>query len=285
MGLIVAMWSPLHGRGTTANCIAAATQFSYKYNAKVYMLHTHYSRSTMETAFLSGKEEEDLMTFSDLGIDSIERALKTGLLQKEDFKSYCNKINDNLYMLSGSKKSRYSLFDKSIGETFASIINFAKESNDITFIDVESAFTKEIAFRVIDLADIVVVNLDQTNYLCEEYFSKDNKHRIDKEKEMIVIARYDWESKYSKKYIDKAFKQDVFVIPQLTEYLDAMNNHRVNSFFKANYELEDELFFDEINRLNERIVEKAREKNIIFEKKEIVPTDSKKQKFKIFNRR
>lgn len=285
MGLIVAMWSPLHGRGTTANCIAAATQFSYKYNAKVYMLHTHYSRSTMETAFLSGKEEEDLMTFSDLGIDSIERALKTGLLQKEDFKSYCNKINDNLYMLSGSKKSRYSLFDKSIGETFVSIINFAKESNDITFIDVESAFTKEIAFRVIDLADIVVVNLDQTNYLCEEYFSKDNKHRIDKEKEMIVIGRYDWESKYSKKYIDKAFKQDVFVIPQLTEYLDAMNNHRVNSFFKANYELEDELFFDEINRLNERIVEKAREKNIIFEKKEIVPTDSKKQKFKIFNRR
>lgn len=267
MGLIVAFWSPLHGRGTTSNCIASAMQFSYVYNTDVYITHTHYTRSIMENALLSGADDDDILKFSDLGIDSIERAIQTGTLEKDDFKSYCNKINNNLFMLSGSKKTNSELFEESIGKSFGEICSFAKEVNEITFIDIESGFTKDIAKRVIDLADIVVVNLDQTNQLCEEYFNSD-MHYFAEDKQIIVIGRYDWESNYNKKIINKKFKQDVFVIPTVTEYLDALNNNRVNEFFKDNFNLEDELFFDELNALNNEIVRRANQLDIKFEKKQ-----------------
>lgn len=284
-GFLVAFWSPLHGRGTTANCIAAASQFSYKYNTDVYITHTHYNRSMMEKAFLNEKKvDEDLLSFSDLGLDSIERALQTGKLMPGDFKSYCNKINETLYLLSGSKKANYTLFNNTIGQTFEKICEFSKENNGITFVDVESGFTRDIACKVIEAADVVVVNLDQTNFLCEEYFNRENEHRIPEEKEIIVIGRFDYESKYTKKYIDNTFKQDSIVIPHLTDYLDALNNHRVKGFFDSYNVLEDELFFDEINRLNEKIVEKAKANNILFEKKNIVTSQNKKSRI-FFGRR
>ncbi len=277
MGILVAWWSPLHGRGTTAGCIATAMQFSYKYKADVIITHTHLTRSTMESAFLKGNEEEDLLTFSDMGIDSIDRALKTGSLKKEDFKSYCNKITPNFYLLSGSKKTSDKLFKDSIGKSFQNICEFSKQSNDITFVDIESGFTKDIARKVVELADIVIVNLDQTNQLCEEFFTNDIKE-FNKEEALFIIGRYDWESKYSKKYIDNRFKKGVFVIPTVTEYMDALNNHRVNEFFRSNHHLEDELFFDELNRINSEIINRAAVKGIIFEEKEVITAKAKKRR-------
>ncbi len=282
MGLLVACWSFLHGRGTTSTCMALATEFSYRYNAKVAITHTHLTRSTMETAFLKGNEEEDLLSFSDMGIDSIDRALQTGTLKHEDFRAYSHKINENLFFLSGSKKTNDDLFKDSIAKNFESICKFAKESNDITFIDIESGFTKEIAKKVVKLADIVVVTLDQTNQLCKEFFES-NIQEFNKDEAIIAIGRYDWASKYSKKYIDTTFNQNVFVIPSITEYLDAMNNHKVNEFFRCNHHLEDELFFDELNRLNSEIVSRAAEKGIMFEEKEVISAKPKKR-LKFFNR-
>ncbi len=281
MGILVAWWSSLHGRGTTAGCIATAMQFSYKYKANVAITHTHLTRSTMESAFLKGNEEEDLLNFSDLGIDSIDRALQTGVLKKEDFKTYCHRVNENLFFLSGSKKTNDDLFKDSIGKNFEGICRYAKDANDITFIDIESGFTKDIAKKVVELADIVIVNLDQTNQLCKEYFESTIKE-FNKDEAIVVIGRYDWESKYSKKYIDTTFKQDVFTIPFVTEYLDAMNNHRVNEFFRSNHHLEDELLFDELNRLNAEIVSRSMEKGIMFEEKEVISATPKKR-FKFFD--
>ena len=282
MGLLVAFWSPLHGRGTTANTMASATQFSYTYDADVVITHTHYERSIMETAYLTGKEDEDLLSFSDLGIDSIERALKTNVLKNGDFKTYCNKLNENLYFLSGTKKASKDLFKLSIGSTFESLCEYAKESNDITFIDVDSIDKDN---PIIELADIVVVNLDQTNYLCEEYFSNKKNNRISEDKEMIVIGKFDFDSKYDKKCVDNLFSMNVVTIPQVSEYLDAINNHKVENFFRTYYYSKGELFFDEVNRLNEMIVEKAREKNISFQRKEYVPLPVKKKRISIWGGR
>lgn len=283
MGMLVAFWSPLHGRGTTTNCISTALQFSYSYLNNVYITHTHYTRSIMETAFLNGNEDEDLLRFADVGIDSIERALETGNLKAEDFKSYCNKITSNFYLLAGSKKLNYDLFNKSIGQTFEKVCRYAKEADGVTFVDVESGFTKEIANKVLDLADVIVVNLDQTNYLCEEYFNQNNTFNIDVDKEIIVIGRFDWESKYTKKYIEKTFNVDCYTIPQVTELLDAMNNHRVHSFFRENYIMQDVLFFDELNGVVEEIANRALEKGLTLEKREKFDVKKKKKLLSIFN--
>lgn len=284
MGILIAFWSPWPGKGTTANCISAALQFSYKYKNNVIITHTNNKKTTMEAAFLNGNEDESIesmLSFTDVGVDSLERALKTGKLKQKDILSYCNRVNDNLYFLSGSKKTD-ELFDSSVGFSFKNICEFSKQVNDVTFIDVTSGFNKDVSKRVLDIADVIVVSLDQTNLYCEEFFGNQIEN-FQRKKPLIMIGRLDYESNYSKKYIDKAFNQDVFILPQLTEYLDAINNHRVNQFFREYSNSEDELFFDELNRFIDEIDDEAYELGVRLERKDIVDTrEFKKGKFPFF---
>ena len=72
-----------------------------------------------------------MLKFSDLGLDSLSRAIKTRCISSEDVKSYCNKISENLFFISGSKKSNKELFDANIGNDFIEICNFVKQDNNI----------------------------------------------------------------------------------------------------------------------------------------------------------
>lgn len=276
MGLLVAYWSPLHGRGNTSNCIASAMQLSKRFNIDVFITHTHFTRSTMECAFLQGNEEEDILKLSDLGLDSLNRLVKAGL-NIEDIKSYCNKIDDNFYLISGSKKSNKELFKENIGRDFGHISHFLKQGDNVTFIDIDSGYSSDIAKDIIDIADIVVVTLDQTNLLCEDYL--ENDYCISPEQEIIVLGRFEINSKYTKKFLSKRFHKEVFAVPVDTDYLDAMNNHRVKDFFNKKYESEDDLFFDELNPLVDEIVFRLKDNGMIVEEKEVKP----KKKFAFFN--
>lgn len=254
MGLLIAFWSPLHGRGNTSNCIAVGMQLAMKYNLSVYITHSHYARSTMESALLSKDEDGDMLKFSDLGLDSLSRAIKTRGIIVDDVKSYCNKVLDNLFFISGSKKSNKEIFDASIGNDFIEICNFIKQQNNILLIDVDSGYANSTAKEIIDIADIVVVTLDQTNILCEEYF--DNNELIPLDKEKIVLGRYNDESKYSKKYVSKKFKREIFTLPIDTDFLDSLNNHRVKKYFEKRFNKQEEyLLIDELNLLVDNIVD------------------------------
>lgn len=276
--MLVAFWSPLHGRGNTSNCIAAAMQLAMNYNINVFITHSHYTRSTMESAFLKGDEEEDLLKFSDLGLDSINRAIKTGCLEIEDIESYCNRIIDNLHLISGSKKSNEEVFKQNIGKDFGRICNFIKQGDNVTFIDIDSGYKSDIANEIIKLSDYVVVTLDQTNLLFEDYFNHENI--ITPEQEIIVMGRYDENSKYTRSYTSKKFKCPIYTIPQDTEYLDALNNHRIKDFFQKKYNLEDDLFIDELNLLVEELVYRFEMYGMTIEKKE----EESKKRFAFFGR-
>lgn len=254
MGMLIAFWSPLHGRGNTSNCIAVGMQLSMKYDLPIYVTHSHYARSTMESAFLAGDDEGDMLKFSDLGLDSLSRAIKTRCISSEDVKSYCNKISENLFFISGSKKSNKELFDANIGNDFIEICNFVKQDNNILLIDIDSGYTNTTAKEIIDIADIVVVTLDQTNIHCEEYF--ENNELVPEDKEIILLGRYNSESKYTKKYVSKKFKREVFTLPIDTDFLDSLNNHRVKNYFeKRNGQEEEYMLIDELNLLVDNLAD------------------------------
>ncbi|UYZ39111.1 hypothetical protein OD350_28990 (plasmid) [Clostridium beijerinckii] len=276
MGLLVAFWSPLHGRGNTSNCIAAAVQLSMKYLANVFITHTHYTRSTMECALLQGNEEEDLLKFSDLGLDSLNRAIKAGI-GIDDIKSYCNEITENLHLIGGSKKANEEVFKANIGQDFGQICNFLKQGDNVTFVDIDSGYTSEIAKEIITIADYVVVTLDQTNLLCEEYLKND--YCISEDQELIVLGRFNYNSKYTKKFVSKKFNKPIYTIPNDTEYLDVLNNHRVKSFFENKFNIENDLFFDELNILVDELAYRFEQKGMIVEKRE----EEQKKRFAFFS--
>lgn len=272
-GKLIACWSPWHGRGNTANAIAVATQFSMLKKAKIAITHSQFDRVNMECAFLNGKESDDILKMTDVGIDSLERALQTGKLTSNDFKTYCTKINEHLYFLPGSKKINKGLFTNSVGDKIKQICKYAKESNDLVFLDVSSG-NDETAHKVLDMADIILVTLDQTNTVCEEFFKNEYPYYTEK-KVIILLGRYDLDSIYTTDYVTKAYKVSTYGIPQLADYLDAINNHRVAKFFNTYYYMQDEPFIAALDEVVEQICDELEEQGVIFEDLNIPVTKKK----------
>lgn len=256
----IAFWSPWHGRGTTSNCIATALSFSLNYNANCLLTHSQYVRSTMEQAFLSGDENEDILKFNDTGIDSLERLVKGGQLLPEDFNNYCRVlIKDRLDLLTGSKKSNKTLYSSSIGSTILNILDTAKQCYDFTFIDVNSGVFDDITKKVLKSSDIVVVTLEQNEKVLNDFFQEQYK-MFENQTLIICLGKFDTKSKCSKKYINVNFnyKNTIYGIPYCTDFLDAINNHQVLKFFYTNSSYpkkENIFFFDEVNALSNRIAE------------------------------
>lgn len=279
MGVIIAFWSPLHGRGNTSAAIATAMQMAMKYNVMEYITHSHFARSTMESAFLTSDDDGDMLKFSDLGLDSLSRSVRTRCITNDDVKSYCNKINDNLYFISGSRKSHKELFDTNVGQDFIDICNFIKEGDNVTFIDVDSGYNNKVANEIIEVADYVVVTLDQTNMHCKEYFEELNM--IPEEKEIIILGRYDYMSKYSKNYVSKKYKREVFTLPNDSDFLDATNNHKVNKYFESiNKSNVENMLLDEVNLLVDNLADKIQAAGVSIEAKE----EEHKKRFSLFKR-
>lgn len=255
-GKLIVYWSNWHGRGNTSNCIASAMQFSMLNDFESVITHTQYSRSSMEHAFLTGKEDIDIRKFSDFGLDSLERALKTGMLEPEHLNDYCNNIiHKKLEFLPGTKKINEQQFKNSIGQSILNIIEFARNSKDYLFVDLGNPLEDKITNKVLDMADIVFVTLEQSKVVLEDFFKEQIEKLKDKEV-ILLIGRYDLESKYSIKDIKKEFKYngEIIGIPFVTEYADALNSHKVKKFFDKYYSLEDEPFFESLNYISNIIL-------------------------------
>lgn len=259
----VAFWSNFHGRGTTSNCIATALNFSLNYNARSLIMHTQYIRSTLESAFYSDNAlgEENILKFSDTGIDSLERLIKAGKLTAEDFSSYCNNIVEKrLDILTGSKKTSREIYSSAIGDTISNLLKSANAYYDAVFVDINSGMEDKITQKVIKEADILIVNLEQNEYMIKDFF-ENYYPKFRNKKMLLVISKYDDKSKCSKKYINfnYDYTDDIFAVPYSVNFLDAMNDHSVKKFFYANNKCVNKevnsQFFREVSLISDRIFE------------------------------
>lgn len=259
----VAFWSSFHGQpGTTANAIATSMYTAMNYKLKVLLTHSQYAKSSMESAFVTDNEEESLIKFNDFGIDSLERLARAGKLSSGDFYNYTkNIIPKRLDLLTGSTKLKKELFNN-IYDTIIEIFRYARECYDIVFVDVNSGNKDKITEKVLDDSDIIVVSLNQNEKILKSFFEKkDWIDALDKKKIVLVLGRYDLNSKCSVKYVRSTYgwKDEIYTVPYVTSFMDCCNNHNVKEFFYANNSTakhdEANFFMEEVQRLANRILD------------------------------
>lgn len=260
----IAFFSTWHGRGTTTNSIVTAINLAINYNAKILLTHSQYTRSSMEHAFMieDKHESDNILNFNDIGIDSIERLVKSRQLKSEDFSDYTlSFIENRLELLVGSKKSNINLFSEDIDRTILDILNKADKHYDFTIIDVNSGYEDVITNKIIRDCDLIVYNVDQNEKIIKDFFRKDI-NKLDKKKLLILLSRYDENIKCSAGFINNNFKwkDEIYKINYSTRLIDFINNHSIIKFFYACNRKEDK-FFKNLNLLSQRIVD-SKESNI-----------------------
>src|SRR5690606_31316759 len=143
--------------------------------------------SNMENAFFN-QEEDRILDFEDTGIDAMVRLIKTGQLNAEDIHNYSKTfLNERLDLLTGST-SPIRLPNEA--KYMPSIFNVAKDHYNFIFVDVSSGLQSEVTKEILNIADLIVVNLNQNKKVLNSYFSN-LKNLFENKDTAILLGRYD----------------------------------------------------------------------------------------------
>jgi hypothetical protein len=260
----VAFWGSAHGQvGTTANVIATSALIGLEVSLRTLVAHTHWSRSTLETAFLKNEIYEDsLVNFSDTGIDALERLARSGRLSPDIIRDYTKPVlRERLDLLVGTSKPDEALF-WNLNEVIQSIFATANQFYNLTLLDVNSGSQNALTNTVLASSDLIIVNLNQNLSLLERFFSKEDwPDELNDKKFLLVLGQYDPDSKYTAANIARRFryKDPIYTVPYCSGFRDACNDRNVVDFFLRNRQAgkgqENHFFFQEIRKLTKAMLD------------------------------
>ena len=263
MGKKVAFWSSVHGQAaTTSNLVAAATVIGMEYMVRALLTHTHHTRSTLESAYFPIGGENQLHSFSDTGMDAVERLVRSGRLHPDNIKDYASLLlKDRLDLLAGTTKPT-TAFLESLVEVLPAILEYATRYYDVTLLDVPSGSQHPLTDTVLQSSDLIVVCLSQNVTVLDRFFLAEDRPAVLEEREhLLVLGRYDKDSKYTATNIARkyGYKKPIYTVPTCSDFLDACNSHSVIDFFMKNKHLsrqhENHFFMQEVRRTVKGIME------------------------------
>ncbi|MGG3806078.1 hypothetical protein [Metabacillus fastidiosus] len=231
----VAFWGPVHGQvANTSNLVAASSILAIEEDVRVMITQTQLAHSTLESAFLKDQDEGDLLAFSDTGLDALERLARSKRLTPEKVADYTIPVLHNrLELLLGSARPK-NLLQENTNSVLDTIFTVAKKHYDYCFIDVHSGTRNSMTNRVLEEADMIVVNLNQNIQLLNRFFSKEDwLEALDNKPYVIVLSQYDPNSQYSVKNIKRRYncKQPILTVPYNTAFRDSCNDRNTIEYF------------------------------------------------------
>lgn len=240
--MLIASWSPYSGQaGVTSNSIAIAVELAIRHNIRVLITHTHTNKLDMERAFLNINEEELIGSpkVKDTGLDAACRNAQVNRLNTDTLQVYTdNIIEGRLDLLAGTLRDKENL-SRDHDINVQKVLRCAVSKYDVVVVDLNSGTEDSLTKMILDKADIILLNVSQ-NYanLKEIFIDKKYSNFINKDKQLVVVGRYESKSTHTIKYMKNTFrlKETVFGVPYCSDFNDAINGNYIVRFLKTNSE-------------------------------------------------
>ncbi len=271
---IVSFWGTVDSAqlATTATLTAVAAMLPTKYHYKTIMTQTHYSNMSLESAFIDMDKlgNKGALDISDVGIDALDRLLRSNKLTPENISNYARSIlkGGRLELLFGTFKNDSDSYAR-ILETFPLILDYANQFYDIVLVDLNKGFDSPEVNQILQKSDLIVLSLSQSKQIVKKVFKDLDSLKILQEKPVIpVIGRYDRFSRYSAKNIARdlvGYKKAIYTIPYNTQFFDACNEGRALEFTLENVNADyaqdrNGYFLSEVSKLVDAIVDSIKPK-------------------------
>ncbi len=230
----VSFWSNYHQTGTTCNMVAVSVLAALEYRMRILMTHNHFDRSTLESAFIEKRYiRHELTDLSDTGMDALSRFIKFNKLGKDEITSYTTTILKNrLELLYGTRNTNREIYLSNIKDVIQLILQSATRYYDLIFVDTAPGDENEITLKILEKSDLIIVNLNQNVRVLEDFLS--DYHQL-KDRILILLGRYNSDSKYNLKAIKKRFGNlEVQTIPYDIGFADACSESRAVDFILKN---------------------------------------------------
>lgn len=239
--MIVAFWSNVRGKGSVTSNLACIGIISAMENKRCILLENHFNIHGMECILKEQKSpdyfKEDY-SYQTAGIEPFMRQLHSGFPVRDIGARYgVSYLDGRLVYLPQNGWSNQELFDFEFCQVLKPMLKGLSRECDGVFIDTGSqdlGSTKAI----LEAADIIAVNLNQSPFLLEHYFSNYHSYM---EKSIFLLGHYERESKFNLKTILKNYpvsKDYIGIIPYYPPFAEAMGEGRLLKFFSENQSLE-----------------------------------------------
>lgn len=237
---IILFWSPFHGQGQTSNLHAIALCASYIYGKRALLMQTQFDKNNLEGPLIGQnidkKQAFDNPLFQDIGLDMAVTYSNMNRLTRNVLESCCISFGDSsLLLLPGTETKNRESFDRDIASAVGRMVKKADEYFDLLLIDANSG-EDELSFKLMGLADLIVINLAQRRYVLDKLFSDYGGFFLNK-RVFYLFGNYDDSSVYNisncqRKYKNYIKKNNSGVVPYSTKYLDAQNESTVLKFMR-----------------------------------------------------
>ena len=218
----------------TSNAIAIATRMAVTRTFKILMMHNMINKSNLENAFLGDSDNTEIANiFDESGIDAMMKLAKTNQLSASNFKDYADiLVPDRLELLPGTIKRDGQVRELML-EQISYIVNCAREAYEYVILDINAGYG-ELSIKTLNLADLLIVSLNQNMEVLRTYFDrKEWDTALENKPHLLVLGNYDETSEYDVDRIRKEFdyKGEMYVVPRNTRLMDAINRHDALSYF------------------------------------------------------
>lgn len=235
---IVTFWKDTNKEtGQSLSISAIATYIAINYNYRILIVDTKYNDSTIEEAFWQPGKKKTMFSLEGkvelgTGIASLAKAITSNKAKAETITNYAKVVfKDRLELLNNGdiiiddyKEQRYM---------HESVIKMANQFYDLVFVDLEGSLEDMVVENILKDSDIVVATMAQRLKDIQKFINVRARHKVmRRDKEIILVGKYDKYSKYTIKNITRATKiKDLYAIPYNTWMFEASNEGQLDDYF------------------------------------------------------
>ena len=258
--------------GKTMSIAAIATFMSIEHNYRILIISTTNKEDNLKSCFWEEKKKRrNLGIFGpntnlevQNGVEGLTRIIRSNKITPDIITNYTKVVfKDRLEILLGSNQAESNSPElQNIEQIYPEIIKSANQYYDLVFVDLDENIDEETKKTILEISDVTVVNLSQRLKSINKFAeTKGRENKEQNRRKLVLIGRYDKNSKYNSKNITRYLgeKNQVLTVPYNTLFMEASEEAGVPDLFlrfRKMAETEDVngFFISEIRRASENII-------------------------------
>lgn len=266
---VVTFWNDKKEQtGKTLSAVAVATYMAIEHNYKILVISTGFNDKTLDNCFWKEKKAKknfgifgpNTNVAMENGIEGLSKMVKSNKIAPESITNYTRIIfKDTLEILQSFKGNRENY--EEIKEHYVNIIDLANKYYDLVFVDLDIELGNDVINNILENSNLIVASLSQRLTSIDDFIEKREEMPILKSKKtLILISRYDRDSKYTVKNISRYMgeKNKVSTIPYNTLFFEACEEAKVVDLFLSIRKISEDdvngMFLSEVKRTTENII-------------------------------
>ena len=253
---------------------AVATSMAIEHNYKILIVSTSFSDVSLENCFIEYERIRNSGTFAKgasdgltSGIEGLIKILNSNKISNDIVKSYSKiLLKDRLDILLSPITKSFQEF-VNITPYYSNILQSANRYYDLIFVDLNKKIPAKDKVAILQMSNIVVMNLTQKQKTIDDFMQlKEQNDFYKRNNVMILIGKYDKDSKFNKQNVTRYLKEKkaVSVVPYNTLFFEHCSEGAVIDYILDARKVTDETdtnftFIKEIKEISNNIIFKLQE--------------------------